>query len=46
MMHPIHRVMSFQISGSYTLRVAFDDGVMQVIDFSPILGGRDLPPVA
>jgi hypothetical protein len=35
--HPIYRVRSFQLVGSYTLRVRFDDETEQVIDFEPFL---------
>ena len=38
--HPIYRVRSFQIEAPYTLRVGFDDGTQQVIDFQPILAGE------
>jgi Protein of unknown function (DUF2442) len=49
MEHPIYRVQSFQIEAPYTLRVEFDDGTNQLINFRPILAGdlfgplRDLP---
>jgi hypothetical protein len=33
MTHPIHRVTSFEGAGPHTLRVGFDDGTTQVIDF-------------
>lgn len=39
MNHPIYRVIAFEIVRPYTLRVAFDDGTEQVIDFHPILNG-------
>ena len=39
MTHPIYRVDSFEITGPYTLRVTFDDGAVQLIDFSPVLEG-------
>src|SRR4051812_19764781 len=45
MTHPIHRVRSFQIEGPYTLRVRFDDGTDQVIDFAPVLGGELFRPL-
>ncbi len=45
MMHPVYRVVSFQIAGPYTLRVAFDDGAVQVIDFSPVLEGEVYGPL-
>ena len=49
MPHAIHRVLSFEIIGPYGLRVQFQDGVSQDIDFLPVLRGplfgplRDLP---
>ncbi len=39
MEHAIHRVTSFEIVGPHTLRVAFEDGTQQVIDFRPVLEG-------
>lgn len=39
MTHPIHRVTSFERVADHTLRVGFDDGTEQTIDFSPVLGG-------
>lgn len=39
MPHPICKVESFQIEGPYTLRVRFDDGNEQVINFRPVLAG-------
>ncbi len=49
MHHPIHRVASFAVVAPYTLRVSFDDGTEQLIDFEPVLRGplfgplQDLP---
>lgn len=37
--HPVYRVESFRIVGPYTLRVRFDDGTEQTIDFRPVLKG-------
>ena len=37
--HPIVSVTAFQHTGLYTLRLEFDDGASQTIDFSPILYG-------
>ncbi len=45
MNHPIYRVVEFEIVGSYTLRVAFDDGAEQVIDFRPVLAGKMYEPL-
>jgi hypothetical protein len=38
-------VESFQIDGPYTLRVQFDDGTEQLIDFQPILAGELFSPL-
>jgi hypothetical protein len=45
MEHPIHKVRSFQVERAYTLRVRFDDGTEQVIDFGPILIGTVYGPL-
>jgi len=45
MSHPICRVMSFEIVGAYTLKVEFDDGSAQVIDFRPVLVGELYGPL-
>ena len=45
MIHPIHRVNSFQIVAPYTLRVRFDDNSEQTIDFQPILAGELYGPL-
>jgi hypothetical protein len=45
MTHPIFRVRSFEVTVPYTLRVAFDDGTEQVIDFRPVLAGRLFGPL-
>jgi hypothetical protein len=40
MEHPTYRVIDFEIVAPHTLRVSFNDGVSQVIDFRPILLGE------
>lgn len=45
MRHPISRVRRFQIVGPFTLRVDFDDGTEQVIDFRPVLAGELFGPL-
>lgn len=45
MTHPIHRVTSFQHLGRYVLRVGFDDGTEQSIDFEPVLAGEVFGPL-
>lgn len=45
MTHAIHRVQSFIIAGPFTLRVRFDDGTEQIIDFRPVLAGELFGPL-
>jgi hypothetical protein len=45
MIHPISRIRSFEIVGDYTLRVRFDDGTEQTINFLPILAGEFYGPL-
>ena len=45
MEHPVYRVVDFEIVGPFQLRVAFDDGQVQVIDFKPILVGEIYGPL-
>jgi hypothetical protein len=45
MSHEIHRVVSFEHVAPFTLRVSFDDGMAQVIDFSPVLEGQLYAPL-
>ena len=45
MNHSIHRVTSFARLGGHTLRVNFDDGSEQTIDFSPVLTGELFGPL-
>lgn len=45
MHHPIYRVASFAIVAPYTLRVAFNDGIEQRIDFRPVLEGPLFGPL-
>src|SRR5882672_2845353 len=45
MAHPIYRVQSFQIEAPYTLRVEFDDGTVQLINFQPVLAGELFGPL-
>lgn len=45
MSHPIYRVVDFEIVGPYTLRIEFDDGTEQVIDFRPVLEGALYGPL-
>jgi Protein of unknown function (DUF2442) len=43
--HEIHRVLSFEKVAPFTLRVCFDDGISQVIDFRPVLKGKLYEPL-
>ena len=45
MTHPIYRVVRFAIVGAYTLRVEFDDGTEQVVNFRPMLEGALYGPL-
>ena len=45
MEHPVHRVSSFEITGPYRLRLAFQDGLVRMIDFRPILEGELYGPL-
>jgi hypothetical protein len=45
MTHRIHSVQSFEIAAPYTLRVQFDDGTSQMIDFQPVLAGELYGPL-
>ncbi len=45
MKHAIHKVQSFEITGRYTLSVAFEDHTRQVIDFEPVLAGELYGPL-
>lgn len=40
-----YRVVSFEVVGPYVLKVDFDDGTSQVIDFRPVLVGELLGPL-
>jgi hypothetical protein len=44
-MHAIYRIVDFEIVGAYTLKVRFDDGREQVVDFRPILAGEVYGPL-
>jgi hypothetical protein len=38
--HPVYKVVAFQVIGAHALRVEFDDGTAQAIEFEPILRGE------
>jgi hypothetical protein len=43
--HPIYRVVSFEIVEAQTLRIAFDDGTAQTVNFAPALAGEIYAPL-
>ena len=45
MAHEIYRISSFQKVAPFTLRVQFDDGTFQIIDFRPVLKGELYGPL-
>ena len=45
MSHPIYRVRSVEIVTPHVLRVRFDDGTKQTIDFRPVLAGELYGPL-
>jgi hypothetical protein len=45
MPHRVYRVVSFEITAPYTLRVRFDDATAQVINLQPILAGEIYAPL-
>jgi hypothetical protein len=45
MIHRIYKVSSFEIVAPFTLRVCFDDGHEQTIDFRPVLAGELYRPL-
>lgn len=44
-MHPIYQVKSFEIIDDYFLKIEFDDGTFQQIDFRPVLAGELYEPL-
>ena len=46
MHHGIFRVCRVEIVSPYSLRVGFDDGTEQVIDFRPVLAGELFGPLS
>ena len=45
MQHKIYRVCFFGIVRPYTVRIGFDDGTEQTIDFQPVLTGELFGPL-
>jgi len=46
MSHPIYKVTGFEILGPHLLRVSFDDGSTQTINFRPALAGELYGPLS
>ena len=46
MIHEIHRVTRFEQVADFTLKLDFDDGTSQTIDFAPVLRGALFGPLA
>ena len=44
--HEIHRVTGLEQVGDFTLKLDFDDGTSQTIDFAPVLMGKLFGPLA
>lgn len=45
MKHKIYRIVSFEHVDTFTLKITFDDGIVQTIDFRPILAGEIYGPL-
>lgn len=45
MAHPIHRVTAVELTGTYRLRVSFDDGSSREINLEPMLEGELYGPL-
>jgi hypothetical protein len=45
MTHQIYKVVHFEIHGPYILKIMFDDGSAQIIDFQPVLAGELYGPL-
>lgn len=45
MQHPIYRVIAFQQTGAFRLRIEFNDGLSRTIDFEPVLRGELFGPL-
>jgi hypothetical protein len=45
MTHPIYRINSFEVVDDFKLRIRFDDGSEQLIDFRSILAGKLYRPL-
>jgi hypothetical protein len=46
MAHEIYRIVSFEKVAPFTLKVEFDDGTCQVVDFRPVLKGDLYGPLS
>ncbi len=44
-MHKFYKIISFSNEAPYTLRISFDDGTQQIINFFPVLYGEMFRPL-
>jgi hypothetical protein len=44
-MHPLHKIISFELAGRYALRIRFDDGLVREVDLEPVLAGEMYGPL-
>lgn len=45
MVRALHRVLSVEVTGTYRVRVVFDDGTSREIDLEPVLEGELYGPL-
>ena len=45
MAHGIYRVVAFRVVGQYTIEITFDDGLVQTVNFEPVLRGQVFGPL-
>ncbi len=45
MNHPIYRIVSFEQTGAFILKLRFDDGLLRTINFEPVLAGEIFEPL-
>ena len=45
MYHKLYKITGFEITDRYTIRISFDDGTEQVVDFEPVLYGEMWGPL-
>jgi hypothetical protein len=45
MIHPMVKIVAFEIVRPYTLRITFDDGAKRIVNFAPVLEGFYFAPL-